>query len=95
MIAQGPRTDAARAQIMRGDIKMAQNQVEARGAGLPAHRDPVREREGRAARGAVQGGGRAGEAARRRAPRRCYKKLVEEYPDEPARRQRPKPGCKR
>ena len=82
VIAKGSRTDAAKAQVMRGDVKMAQNQAEG------AVMDYLRTVVFFSAEAAVQPEAlyKAAEALDKlRDPRakEMFKKLVQEYPNAP------------
>lgn len=82
VIGSGSRTDAARAQIMRGDVRMAQNQLE------PAALDYLRtvvlfETEREVQPEALFKAADALEKLRDARAKDLYKKIVETYPNSP------------
>lgn len=79
-IASGSRTDAARAQIMRGDIRMAQNQIEL--AAMDYLRTAILfESEKAVQPEALWKAGDALEKLRDPRAKEMYRKLVENYPN--------------
>lgn len=81
-IATGSRTDAARAQLMRGDIRMAQNQIEL--AAMDYLRTAILfEAEKTVQPEALWKAGDALEKLRDPRSKEMYRKLVETYPNAP------------
>jgi TolA-binding protein len=82
VIATGSRTEAARAQLMRGDIRMAQNQVEL--AAMDYLRTAILfEAEKTVQPEALWKAGDALEKLRDSRAKEMYRKLVENYPNAP------------
>lgn len=81
-IAKGPRSEAARAQVMRGDIKLAQGQVEA--ALLDYLRSAILfESETAVHPEALFKAGQALDKMRDARAKQMYRKIVEKYPQSP------------
>ena len=82
VIAKGSRSDAARAQIMRGDIKAAQNQVEA--AALDYMRTVILFASERSVQPeALMKAAESFEKLRDSRAKDLYKKIVDEFPTSP------------
>ena len=82
VIASGARTDAARAQVMRGDINMAQNRVEL--AAMDYLRTVVLFKAERAVQPeALLKAGDALEKLRDSRAKEMYRRVVEDYPTSP------------
>jgi TolA-binding protein len=82
LVAKGSRSDAAKAQVMRGDIRMAQNQVE--GAVMDYLRSAILfENETEVQPEAIFKAAEGLEKLKDPRAKEMYRKLVQNYPDSP------------